>query len=787
MSINEGKAVTNGTGTKGPAPWEYRPLRAMLRLPAYFAVVFAMLGFMNAVMLAVGVAWRVIPSAQSAMEALAGVAWWLVIAAAGIFCVWVFAMLNRRLTLPRYMKKCPPGAIYCIRRPVIKSFTKTGYVRFADHKMELEGTLSPNFLWPILVFAVLNTFFILLMFTGGPIIFLGGLDGLLLLLVYGYIFKRKTRLTINQIDVEAVKCKGPVIKIVFRKEAQLPVGSLTILLPPDGRVEFLKNFDMTFPGKLPADYRAALEKEKVLEQEVHNRDVDDEKDIEKTVTLPAGSGDCLVTFSQGSLPGLLVVLSLLGVQLYHNVAAADTPNVPLVTALYALGWLVFLFNKRKNVRGLFMNAGAAGKDIRETVSFSDDGLEIAVEGLYSFHTCWERLKDYDIRRRTLIIYLSGGRKIKLALDTFSNEEIESIRELLNDRLRSPDGGGTGGVSLPFCKEVERRAGERKPRMLRRTDAERYYFLPAILLILGVELWHVFHRPAAGNFGFWAAAASMLLCSMNCLMHLRKAIKDRYERGPSGEPMEQRIHLSKNGIEAGGAAECTVFYSWNLLNQVMEYKEHFSLFLLFMREMCVNVYKKYFNEQEIDAVRELLLRKLHPGSQRGECRIGEAGDSGRRIGVNGQVKGFNSSKIEGYAQPFGFVVSLYAVVFILVSFTIRSDDIRLLSSYLIIPGVLGIVLKVLGGFIAHLFFSSSMATASLGAGILFRGDFNLLFYAFFMMCASVAVFITSIICIKNRVGYTDGKNGGAKAGIPAWLQITLGILWWLFSISLTATL
>ncbi len=391
-----------------------------------------------------------------------------------------------------------------------------------------------------------------------------------------------------------------------------------------------------------------------------------------------------------------------------------------------------------------------------------------------------------------MIYLSGGRKLKLALDTFSNEEIESIRKLLSDRLRLPEGGGTGGAALPFCKEIVRRAGERKPSMLRRTVAERYYFMPAVLLLLGVELWHVFHRPAAGDLGFWAAVTAMICWSMIYLRHLRESKKDRYERKASGEPMEQRVHLSENGLEAGSVAECTVFYSWSLLNQVTEYKKHFSLFILFMRETCVNLSKKYFNEQEIDAVRELLLRKLQPVSQRGECRAGKAGDasqhSKRGTRIKGQVRGFNESKIEGNAQPLGSLLLFFTFCFILVSFTIQSDDIRLLSSYLIVPAFFGFILKYQGGFIAVLFFSSSMAAASLAAGILFRGDINLLFYAFFMLCASVAVFITSIICIKNQVGCPDKNSGTAKTGIRAtWLQVTLGILWWFFSITLTTTL
>ncbi len=172
MKADEKNVKKAGTGSKKTAPWEYRPLRGVLRLPAYLAVILAMFGFMNAVILAVVVAWLMIPSAQSVIEVLVGVSGWMVIAAAGIFCVWVFAALNRRLDLPRYMKKCPDGGVYFIRRPVVKSLTKTGYVSFADGKMELEGTLSPNFLWPILAFGALIAFFSLLMFTGGPIIFL---------------------------------------------------------------------------------------------------------------------------------------------------------------------------------------------------------------------------------------------------------------------------------------------------------------------------------------------------------------------------------------------------------------------------------------------------------------------------------------------------------------------------------------------------------------------------------------------------------------------------------------
>ncbi len=324
-----------------------------------------------------------------------------------------------------------------------------------------------------------------------------------------------------------------------------------------------------------------------------------------------------------------------------------------------------------------------------------------------------------------MIYLSGGRKLKLALDTFSNEEIESIRKLLSDRLRLPEGGGTGGAALPFCKEIVRRAGERKPSMLRRTVAERYYFMPAVLLLLGVELWHVFHRPAAGDLGFWAAVTAMICWSMIYLRHLRESKKDRYERKASGEPMEQRVHLSENGLEAGSVAECTVFYSWSLLNQVTEYKKHFSLFILFMRETCVNLSKKYFNEQEIDAVRELLLRKLQPVSQRGECRAGKAGDasqhSKRGTRIKGQVRGFNESKIEGNAQPLGSLLLFFTFCFILVSFTIQSDDIRLLSSYLIVPAFFGFILKYQGGFIAVfiLFFVNGCSFACRGHSVSWR--------------------------------------------------------------------
>jgi hypothetical protein len=241
------------------APWDFRPLRGIVRILAYLGVIVLFLVMLEAVIGVLIFPFAAFSESASVLKSIGKVLLWLAIVAIAFGAVWAFATLNRRLDLSRYLKKCPAGSVYLLGGSVLRSFSGIGNVIFSENAMVLKGRLGPNLLWPLIIIIVIDILSGLVILSGGQGIVIGGMGAIIILAIYNAVLKRDTSLSIEPSSVGTVRCSGPIVKIRFGSNPVESLGVVTLLLPPDQRGEFFQRFDRLFPQKLPHTYREALE------------------------------------------------------------------------------------------------------------------------------------------------------------------------------------------------------------------------------------------------------------------------------------------------------------------------------------------------------------------------------------------------------------------------------------------------------------------------------------------------------------------------------------------------
>jgi len=95
---------------------------------------------------------------------------------------------------------------------------------------------------------------------GHPVVLIGGLGFLLLLKVYSWVFREDTSLAVRREDLASVKCHGPVVVLRFARPPRAGLTEVRILVSRAFRRQFFADFNRTFAGVLPEQYRSALDR-----------------------------------------------------------------------------------------------------------------------------------------------------------------------------------------------------------------------------------------------------------------------------------------------------------------------------------------------------------------------------------------------------------------------------------------------------------------------------------------------------------------------------------------------
>ncbi len=122
------------------------------------------------------------------------------------------------------------------------------------------------------------------------------------------------------------------------------------------------------------------------------------------------------------------------------------------TLVYGLSLLFVFLQRRKGPKKYIEWLRRRGLDARETVCFSEEGFEAAIDHYFTISCAWTSLTSFKIGRRWRRLTLAGI-EFMLPAKQFTEEEIETLRALLERKKESPDAPllpaqrpGPGGAS-----------------------------------------------------------------------------------------------------------------------------------------------------------------------------------------------------------------------------------------------------------------------------------------------------------------------------------------------------
>jgi hypothetical protein len=150
-----------------------------------------------------------------------------------------------------------------------RSFGNFGTPTFSDGKMHLPGKLGPRplqILLVIIMFIIVAAAYVTLRLyqaTGFSSFFSGALGlGFLFALYAALNYDRSAAkehlLSFAQSEVRSLRCQGPTVSIRFNHGVVQGVTGIEFYVGRSFRKRFFTNFDESFPGLLPAEYRAAI-------------------------------------------------------------------------------------------------------------------------------------------------------------------------------------------------------------------------------------------------------------------------------------------------------------------------------------------------------------------------------------------------------------------------------------------------------------------------------------------------------------------------------------------------
>ena len=170
--------------------------------------------------------------------------------------------------LAKLTKKCGASPIYLLVA-ARRFFTGEGSAEFREDTLRVRGVLGVEpfqtlVYWAIAV--IIGNFVVTLIpvvlpfrviIKWGPPIFNVVCVGYL---IFQFVAAREMKsLFVRPDKVKSVVCKGPIVTIKCRVDLAPELNAIRMFVSPGFRLTFFREFDKMFPGKLPDNYRAAVQ------------------------------------------------------------------------------------------------------------------------------------------------------------------------------------------------------------------------------------------------------------------------------------------------------------------------------------------------------------------------------------------------------------------------------------------------------------------------------------------------------------------------------------------------
>jgi len=166
--------------------------------------------------------------------------------------------------------------------------------------------------------------------------------------------------------------------------------------------------------------------------------------IKKTIIRPyAGRKKRLIIIiNRYAFLSFLALPIIAGLETYYQNKYGDADTTYIMgfwTWVYGISWFIAFSIRRKSLNAFGAHLKNQGGNIEESVSFSDDGIDLDVKGYFTGHYAWTSLTSIKNTKRH-IQFTVAGIEVMLPKDNFSPQEIDGIKMLLtekaNQRLHS---------------------------------------------------------------------------------------------------------------------------------------------------------------------------------------------------------------------------------------------------------------------------------------------------------------------------------------------------------------
>ena len=136
---------------------------------------------------------------------------------------------------------------------------------------------------------------------------------------------------------------------------------------------------------------------------------------------------------------LLAVPIIAGLETYYQNKCYDADTTYILgfwSWVYGISWVIAFSIRRKSLNKFIGYLKATGEDLEESLSFSDDGIEIELKGYFTNHYSWSSLSSVKDTKRH-IQFTVAGVEFMCPKNMFSTEEITDIKQLLIEKANQP--------------------------------------------------------------------------------------------------------------------------------------------------------------------------------------------------------------------------------------------------------------------------------------------------------------------------------------------------------------
>lgn len=164
--------------------------------------------------------------------------------------------------------------------------------------------------------------------------------------------------------------------------------------------------------------------------------------ISKTITRKPRDRRRRLIFSVDQWPvfALIGLGIIAGLETWYRNRTGD-PNTLYVagfwTLVYGLSLLFAYLQRRKGPKKYVEWLRRGGMEARETVRFSEEGFEAAIDDYFAISCPWTSLTSFKVGRRWIRLTLAGI-EFLLPAKRFTDDERAAIRALLERKKESPD-------------------------------------------------------------------------------------------------------------------------------------------------------------------------------------------------------------------------------------------------------------------------------------------------------------------------------------------------------------